>query len=136
VHTGCFVGGRLMPADMSPAGPAPLIDRIRHRRDFLAANAGVRVPMSSFVLLVRAADHAVPRVGFTVSKKVGNAVVRNRVRRRLREVTRCLVPEKGIPGADHVFIARPQPQEPSWPDLVAEVEKALSKARRRMESAA
>lgn len=125
-----------MPADAAAEGRQPPIERIRHRRDFLAANAGVRVPMSSFVLLVRPAGHAVPRVGFTVSKKVGNAVVRNRARRRLREVTRSLVPLQGVPGADHVFIARPRPQEPSWPDLVAEVEKALSKAKRRLEARA
>lgn len=116
--------------------PQPPIERIRRRRDFLAANAGVRVPMPAFVLLVRPADHSTPRVGFTVSKKVGNAVVRNRARRRLREASRKLLPAGGVPGADHVFIARYRDTELSWDELLADVEKALGKARRRLEAKA
>lgn len=127
-----------MPADSAEApGPAPSIDRIRLRRDFLAANAGVRVPMPAFVLLVKPAGHPVPastmRAGFTVSKKVGNAVVRNRARRRLREAARLLLPDAGIAGADHVFIARAQDAELSWDTLLGQVTEALKKARRRLE---
>lgn len=123
-----------MPADSAEAsGPAPSIDRIRLRRDFLAANAGVRVPMPAFVLLVKPAGHPVPRAGFTVSRKVGNAVVRNRARRRLREAARLLLPDAGIAGADHVFIARAQDAELSWDTLLGQVTEALKKARRRLE---
>ncbi len=125
-----------MPADSAAAaGPAPTLDRIRQRRDFLAANAGVRVPMPAFVLLVKQAGHPVPRAGFTVSKKVGNAVVRNRARRRLREAARLLLPEQGIAGADHVFIARVQDAELPWDRLLGQVTEALAKARRRLEKA-
>jgi ribonuclease P protein component len=109
------------------------VDRIRVRRDFLAANSGVRVPMPGFVLLVKPAGHPVPRVGFTVSRKVGNAVVRNRARRRLRELARELLPVHGVPGADHVFIARTRDPEVPFDQLRAEVAQALGKARRRLE---
>jgi ribonuclease P protein component len=118
---------------VASANPDIVIDRIRQRRDFLAANAGVRVPMPAFVLLVKPAGHPVPRVGFTVSKKVGNAVVRNRARRRLREAARLLLPERGIAGADHVFIARPRDAELAWEQLLGQVADALAKARRRLE---
>lgn len=127
-----------MPADSAVApGPAPSIDRIRQRRDFLAANAGVRVPMPAFVLLVKPVGQPVPpvsmRAGFTVSKKVGNAVVRNRARRRLREAARLLLPSQGIAGADHVFIARHREVELPWDALLGQVTEALAKARRRLE---
>ena len=65
-------------------------ERIRLRRDFLAANQGRRVPTAGFVLLVRQREdgNAAMRAGFTVTKKVGNSVVRNRLKRRLREIDR------------------------------------------------
>jgi ribonuclease P protein component len=46
------------------------------------------------------------RVGFTVSKRVGNAVVRNRVRRRLREIARMVIPEQARPDLDYVLVGR------------------------------
>ncbi|MFN7400699.1 MAG: ribonuclease P protein component [Sandaracinobacter sp.] len=126
-----------MPADpVASAKPDISIDRIRKRRDFLAANSGVRVPMPAFVLLVKPAGHPAARAGFTVSKKVGNAVVRNRARRRLREAARLLLPDGGIPGADHVFIARPRDAEPGWEELLDQMRQALTKARRRLETQA
>ncbi|MGL6042422.1 MAG: ribonuclease P protein component [Sandaracinobacteroides sp.] len=108
------------------------IDRIRLRRDFLAANAGVRVPTSAFVLLVKPGVAAAARAGFTVSRKVGNAVARNRARRRLREAARLTMPEHAIPGADHVFIARPADAELSFAQLLADTRHALQKAQRKL----
>lgn len=134
MHTGEVDSARSTPADpVASATPPIAIDRIRLRRDFLAANNGVRVPMPAFVLLVRPAGNLAARAGFTVSKKVGNAVVRNRARRRLREAVRLVLPVAGIAGADHVFIARPRDTELPWDMLLAQVADALSKARRRLD---
>ncbi len=118
----------------SGAAPArnPGIGRIRARRDFLAANSGVRVPTASFILLVKPTAAGAPRVGFTVSRKVGNAVARNRARRRLREVARQAMADAAIPSADHVFIARPQAGERPFADLLADARRALGRAAERL----
>ena len=120
------------PAPRQGARPAA---RITRREDFLAANSGVRVPLPPFVLLVKERRQPVPRVGFTVSRRVGNAVVRNRARRRLREAARMLLPGHGVAGADHVFIARAQPRELPFAELLAFMEKALTKAKRKLSAA-
>jgi ribonuclease P protein component len=102
------------------------------RKEFLAANAGKRAPMPGFVLLVRGRDDADPsmRVGITVSKKVGNAVVRNRMKRRFRALAREVLPAAGIAGADHVLIGRNGGIERDYDALKAELAKALAKVRR------
>jgi ribonuclease P protein component len=83
------------------------MERLRQRADFLAASSGARVAAAGFVLQARArGDEAPARVGFTVSKKVGNAVERNRVRRRLREVVRQMAAERMRAGTDYVLIGR------------------------------
>ena len=102
------------------------------RKDYLAANAGKRAPMPGFVLIVRARDDADPamRIGITVSKKVGNAVIRNRMKRRFRALAREVLPHAGLPGADHVLIGRNGGIERSYQDLKTELAKALAKVRR------
>jgi len=82
--------------------------RLRRRADFLAANAGGRFATPGFILLVRRRDDGEDgfRVGFTVTKRIGGSVVRNRLKRRLRAIARDVLPEAGIPGADHVLIGR------------------------------
>ena len=64
--------------------------------------------MPGFVLLIHARndDDPVIRVGYTVTKKIGGAVVRNRMKRRFRALARAILPEQGVPGADHVIIGR------------------------------
>jgi ribonuclease P protein component len=83
------------------------MERLKQRADFLAAAKGARVPADPFVLQARErGDVAAPRFGFTVSKKVGTAVERNRVRRRLREIVRrnaALIPQTAH---DYVLIGR------------------------------
>ena len=83
------------------------MQRLRQRADFLAAATAIKAPAAGFVLQARdrGEDGAV-RIGFTVSKKVGNAVERNRVRRRLREIVRQSAPGRMRPGHDYVVVGR------------------------------
>jgi ribonuclease P protein component len=92
----------------------------------------VRISTPGFLLLVRDRKDADPamRVGFTVTKKIGGAVVRNRMKRRFRELAREIVPAKGLPGADHVMIGRAKGVERDFSLLRAELAGALDKARR------
>ncbi len=85
--------------------------------------------MPGFVLLVRPRDDgdATIRVGYTVTKKIGNAVVRNRMKRRLRALARDLLPTQGVAGADHVLIGRMGGIERDFASLHAELGKALRK---------
>ena len=83
------------------------MQRLRHRADFLAAAAAVNVSTKAFIVQMRdRRDSGPARVGFTVSKKVGNAVERNRVRRRLREIVRRAPSEATRPGHDYVLVGR------------------------------
>ncbi len=63
--------------------------------------------------------------GFTATRKIGGAVVRNRARRRLREAARQTLPELGLPGVDYVFVARADAAAAPWPALLDDVRNAL-----------
>jgi len=83
------------------------MDRLRQRKDFLAAAQGARVAAPGFVVQRRPRDDEAPvRVGFTVSRKVGTATERNRVRRRLRELVKRLDPISMRPHCDYVLVGR------------------------------
>jgi ribonuclease P protein component len=120
-----------------PQEPERLIDRpptaapaiMARRADFLAANRGRRAPMPGFVLLVRERGDGDPamRIGITVTKKIGGAVIRNRMKRRFRVLARELLPVHGIVGADHVLIGREGGIERDFALLHAELGKALGK---------
>ena len=103
------------------------MERLRHRADFLAASSGLRASTAGFVLQARGRDDENPaRLGFTVSRKVGNAVVRNRVRRRLKEaVKRAAVDVKA--GHDYVLVARTAALTRRFKDLVADFAGALGR---------
>ena len=83
------------------------------------------------MLLVRHRNDgdALRRVGFTVSKKVGGAVVRNRMKRRFRALAREILPEQGYAGADHVMIGRGSGIERDFGELRQDLVRALAKAR-------
>ena len=85
--------------------------------------------MPGFVLLVRPRDDGDPtiHVGFTVTKKIGNAVVRNRMKRRFRALAREILADQGIAGADHVLIGRAGGIERDYASLAAELKRALKK---------
>ncbi|MGL5840034.1 MAG: ribonuclease P protein component [Sphingorhabdus sp.] len=102
---------------------------MKKRSDFLAANRGKRYATPGFVLLVhdRRDDDPAKRLGITITKKVGNAVIRNRMRRRFRELARALLPELGKAGADHILIGREGGIERDFGVLREEMRKALEK---------
>jgi ribonuclease P protein component len=106
----------------------PAVERLRKRVDFVAAAAGSKAPAAAFVLQARQRlDAGAPRVGFTVSKKVGNSVVRNRVRRRLREVVRLCDATRLRTGNDYVVIGRRAALSLPFEKLVAEFSGALTR---------
>jgi ribonuclease P protein component len=83
------------------------MERLRQRADFLAAASGIKVPATAFVLQARKrSDDGPTRFGFTVTKKVGNAVERNRIRRRLRDIVRLADGNRMRRGHDYVLIGR------------------------------
>ena len=83
------------------------MDRLRQRADFLAVANGARANAAAFVLQARPRDDDGPvRVGFTVTKKNGTAVERNRIRRRLRELVKRLDVVSMRPHSDYVLVGR------------------------------
>ena len=88
--------------------------------------------MPGFVLLVRPRGDGDPaiRVGYTVTKKIGGAVVRNRMKRRFRALAREVLPVGGIAGADHVLIGRADGVERDFGLLRSELTRALAKVGR------
>src|SRR5262245_15560929 len=102
------------------------MELLRKRADFLAAAAGAKMPSKSFVLQARKRDDDGPvRIGFTGSKKVGTAVERNRVRRRLREIVRQSDALGLRRGHDYVLIGRRTALAASFAALVEEFDGTL-----------
>jgi ribonuclease P protein component len=127
--------GRAQGAELPPGArpqEAQRLITIKKRADFVAANGGLRATTPGFILLIRPRKDADPsmRVGFTVTKKIGGAVVRNRMKRRFRALAREVVPTKGLPGADHVMIGRARGIERDFGELRLELAGALDKLRR------
>lgn len=103
------------------------IVRLQKRPDFLAAARAVSCAKGAVVLQARhrADDTPLIRVGFTATRKVGGAVVRNRAKRRMREAARLLLPQLAKPGFDYVLIARNGAPTRPWPRLLDDVKSAL-----------
>lgn len=101
---------------------------IRKRADFLAANRGLRNARPGFVLLTRPNGGLGKRYGITVTKKIGNAVVRNRMKRRFRELLWSALPDSGLPDHDHILIGRDGGVERDFALLAEELGSALGRA--------
>ena len=102
------------------------MERLKQRADFLAAAGGLKTTASAFVLQARErTDRGPARLGFTVSKKVGNAVERNRVRRRLREIARLLGSKRMRSGHDYVLVGRRAALKVPFARIAEEFEGAL-----------
>ena len=115
---------------MALSGPKPgAPPHLKRRAEFLRVAAkGRKMPMAGLVLQVLArADDAPARIGFTVTKKVGNAVVRNRTRRRLREAARLLLLQAPVSGADLVVVGRDQTRRRPFTLLVDDLRQALAR---------
>ena len=104
------------------------VNVIRKRADFVAANRGLRVARPGFVLLAHPNGGQGTRYGVTVTKKIGNAVVRNRMKRRFRELLRALLPTSGLPDHDHVLIGRDGGIERDFAKMRDDLGAALARA--------
>jgi len=107
--------------------PHALLKRLVARSQFLAVAATRRkCARMGIVLQIRSRDDGDPAIGigFTATKKIGNAVVRNRARRRLREAARAVLPRLGLAGSDYVAIARAETGDTPFLQLIASFEDA------------
>lgn len=113
---------------MAPAARKP--NRLTRRAEFLLVAARGRKAATPGLVLQALArgDDAPARLGFTVTKKVGNAVVRNRTRRRLRACARLVLAETPCPGRDLVLIGREATRSREFPALLDDLRAALARA--------
>ncbi|WP_445942022.1 ribonuclease P protein component [Pseudotabrizicola sp. L79] len=111
-----------------PSAVSVCLSTLKTRPEFLRAASARRHGTGGFLLQARCRndDTARMQVGFTASKKIGNAVARNRAKRRLREVARAILPQLGQPGWDYVLVARPGATiSRNYTDLLADLQGAL-----------
>ena len=107
------------------------MDRLRQRADFLAVANGTRANSAAFVVQGRPRDDQGPvRIGFTVTKKNGNAPERNRIRRRLREVVKLLDVISMRPHHDYVLVGRRAALDRGFETMFNDLRSALSRLER------
>jgi ribonuclease P protein component len=113
------------------------IEKLRKRAQFLFVRQGARASKGAVLVEARRrAEDGPIGVGFTASKKVGGAVVRNRAKRRLREAARQLLPEYGLAGVDYVLVARQSTPEAEWAALLDDLKNALIRLRAELQAGA
>ncbi len=106
--------------------------RLTKRAEFLAVQKGDKRRGPLFLLeILDRGDAGAPRVGLTVTKKTGNAVVRNRIRRRLREAVRLSAADDMAPGSDYVIVGRRELASVPFAELTAELSRRIKGARPR-----
>lgn len=99
---------------------------LKQRSEFLYVRDGTYRAQGGLVIQMREnPHHSQIRVGFTATKKIGNAVARNTAKRRMREIARAVLPQTGQSGYDYVFIARSGTVERSYALLLDDAQKAL-----------
>jgi ribonuclease P protein component len=113
------------------------VDHLKKRADFLRAARGIRRVEGAVTLETcpTPETEALPgrlRVGFTASKKVGNAVIRNRAKRRMRAAASQLLPLLGRQGHDYVLVARGSCVARPFPALLSDITTALKAAHRKL----
>jgi len=116
------------------------LDRLKNRADFLRAARGIRrvngaVTLESCATPAEAVRPGAVRVGFTASRKVGNAVTRNRAKRRLRAAASQLLPLLGRAGHDYVLVARGTTVSQPFAALLSDIAAALKAAHRKLDQA-
>lgn len=105
------------------------MDHLKHRSDFLRAQRGIRRVTPGLTLEICSNPAATgPRVGFTASRKIGGAVVRNRAKRRLRAAAAQILPLCALPGTDYVLVARRDTVTRPFESLKADLAQALRAA--------
>jgi ribonuclease P protein component len=120
-------------ADCAIQATAPA--RLRRRSEFVALRKGNRVTFAAFVIRAGKRDDAAcgetgPRFGVTVTKQTGNSVIRNRIRRRLREAIRMTGSRHGLPGHDYVLIAREAALTQDFAAVVEQLAEGLDRVNR------
>ncbi len=104
----------------------PKLGMLKKRSEFLYVRDGFYSAKGGVVVQMRENETRLGiGIGFTATKKIGNAVIRNRAKRRLRAAAQSLLPEHGLPGHDYVLIARNSTTVRDWTDLLDDTRKAL-----------
>lgn len=122
--------------DLDPTGeeaPEKTVVRLTRRPQFLFVRSGQTVRKKTLLIQARRRTKAglalIPASqigeGFTATKKIGNAVTRNRAKRRLRAASQSLLPRLGVAGVDYVFVARRHTGTVEWASLLDDMESAL-----------
>lgn len=122
----------MRPAIVGQASGVVAIVTLKRRAEFQRVRGGARYSAPAFLLECKARPEGQnfgqdPRFGFTITKKIGNAVVRNRIRRRLRGAIAGMVQRSARPGFDYVIVARAPAFDCPFADLVADLETAFAR---------